>query len=99
MSEQGEDGGTLYNSSLAILNSFFTKASICVVPEIGGQGLVLRILKAMNSTNSSLALPSCTWKEVAHVAIMVLNRDTIGLEETVYWQAPALFQSLCNAWP
>jgi len=53
----------------------------------------------MNFTNSSLALPSCTWKEVAHVAIMVLNRDTIGLEETVYWQAPALFQSLCNAWP
>jgi len=41
MSEQGEDGGTLYNFSLAILNGFFTKASICVVPEIGGQGLVL----------------------------------------------------------
>jgi hypothetical protein len=102
MSEKGEDGGTLCNSSLAIhcvLDSLFAEASDCMVLEIGHRGLILRILKAPNSTNSSLALPSCAWEEVAHAAIMILNRDTVRLEEIVYWGAPTLFQSLCNAWP
>ena len=102
MSEKGEDGGTLCDSSLAIhciLDSLFAEALNHVVFEIGCQGLVLQILKATNSTNSGLALPGCTWEEVAHAALMVSNRDTIGLEETVYGGTPTLFQSLCNVWP
>jgi hypothetical protein len=55
-----------------------------MVLKIGCRGLVLQILKVPNSTNSGLAHPSGTWKEVAQAAIMVLNRDTIRLEETVY---------------
>lgn len=67
--------------------------------EIGCQGLIFRILKVLDFTNSSLALLSSAWEEVAHAAIMILNRDSVRLKETIYWRAPTLFQSLCNAWP
>jgi hypothetical protein len=101
-SEKGEDGGTLCNSSLALccdLDSLFTKASGCMVLEVGCRGLVLQILIVLNSTSSGLALLGGTWKEVAHTAFIILNRDTIRLEETVYWGTPTLFQDHCNVWP
>ena len=102
MSKKGENEGTLYNFSLAILcalDSLFTKASYRMVLEIGCRGLVLQILKVLNSSDSGLALPSCTWKEVAHAAFMVLNRDTVGLEESVYQGMSTPFQNLYNVWP
>jgi hypothetical protein len=102
MGEQGEDGGNLCNSSLAascLLDGLFPKASDRMVPEIACRGLVLRILIVPNPTKTGLALPSCAWEEVAHAIVMVLNRDTIGLKEAIYWGVPSPFQSLCNAWP
>lgn len=100
MSENRKDGRALCNASLAfrcVLDSLLTEASDRMVLEIRRRGLVLRILIAPNTTNSSLALPSGAREEVAHAAIMILNRDPVGLEEAVYWGAPNLFQSLCNA--
>ena len=99
MGKQQEDGGTLCNSSLAthrVLDGLFPKALDCMMLEIGHQELVLQILIALNTTKSGLALLSCTREKVAQAAIMILNRDTIGLEENVYQGVLTPFQSLCN---
>jgi hypothetical protein len=100
MIKNRKDGSALCNASLSfrcVLDSLLTEASDRMMLKICRRGLVLRILIVLNTTNSSLALPSGAQEEVAHAAIMILNRDPIGLEEAVYWGVPNLFQRLCNA--
>ena len=48
--------------------------------EVGGQCLVLQVLKAMDNTYTSLALQSCTGKNVAQLTLIIL-KGNVWFEE------------------
>ena len=78
----------------AITHRLFSKAPECMLPKVCSRGPVFGILKAAHAPNHCLATLGGTGEEVVQLAIMILNRDIVYLEECVDSRAPSLLESL-----
>jgi hypothetical protein len=79
----------------ASLDGLGTKATECMVLEIGGGALVLQILISAHTTHFGLAPVGCAWEEVVEVTGFIVDGN-FGTEKRVYRRPPTLLKDSCE---
>ena len=73
------------------VDAILAKAAQCMMPEVGGRGLVAFVLITSNALCFRLAFLRRTPEEVGDTAIVYLDSD-VGFEERIYRGPPSLLR-------